>query len=108
VHFLHAGRHGGVHAVRERVQALADQHPNVQAVFLYDEPRPDDRPHAVGRVTPAVLAQHLPADRDVDLYFIGPKRFMQSVRRHALDLGVASERLRWEFFGPLEQFEEAA
>jgi nitric oxide dioxygenase len=108
VHFLHAARHGGVHAFRERVQALADQHPNVQAFFLYDEPRPHDQPHAVGRVTPEVLAQHLPADRDVDLYFIGPKRFMQSVRRHALDLGVAPERLRWEFFGPLEQLEEAA
>jgi nitric oxide dioxygenase len=55
-----------------------------------------------------VLAQHLPADRDVDLYFLGPKPFMQQVRRLALALGVPEERLRWEFFGPLEALEEAA
>lgn len=108
VHFLHAARHGGAHAFRERVQALAAQHPNVQAFFLYDEPRQGDQPHAVGRLTPDVLAQHLPADRDVDLYFIGPKPFMQAVRHQALGLGVAPDRLRWEFFGPLEQFQDAA
>ncbi|WP_066341659.1 NO-inducible flavohemoprotein [Azohydromonas lata] len=108
VHFLHAARHGGVHAFRERVQALATQHPNVQAFFLYDEPRQGDQPHGVGRLTPDVLAQHLPADRDVDLYFIGPKPFMQAVRHQALGLGVAPDRLRWEFFGPLEQFQDAA
>lgn len=108
VHFVHAARHGGAHAFRDRVQALAAQHPNVQAFFLYDEPREGDRPHAVGRITPEVLAQHLPADRDADLYFIGPKPFMQAVRSHALALGVPAQRLRWEFFGPLEQLEEAA
>jgi nitric oxide dioxygenase len=105
VHFLHAARHGGAHAFRERVQALVAQHPNVQAFFLYDEPREGDRPHAKGRLTPEVLAQHLPADRDVDLYFLGPKPFMQAVRRQALKLGVHEERLRWEFFGPLESLE---
>ncbi|NML15421.1 NO-inducible flavohemoprotein [Azohydromonas caseinilytica] len=107
IHFLHAARHGGVHAFRERVQALATQHPNVQAFFLYDEPRAGDKPHGVGRLTPEVLAQHLPADRDVDLYFLGPKPFMQSVRKHALALGVHPERLRWEFFGPLEALDAA-
>jgi nitric oxide dioxygenase len=108
IRFVHAARHGGVHAFRERVQALAAQHPNVQAFFLYDEPREGDQPHAVGRLTPEVLAQHLPEDRDVDLYFLGPKPFMQQVRSHALALGVAENRLRWEFFGPLEALEEAA
>ncbi|WP_157266820.1 NO-inducible flavohemoprotein [Azohydromonas aeria] len=108
VHFVHAARHGGAHAFRGRVQALAEQHPNVQAFFLYDEPREGDRPHAVGHLTPEVLARHLPADRDADLYFIGPKPFMQAVRQHALALGVPAQRLRWEFFGPLEQLEEAA
>ncbi len=108
VHFLHAARHGGVHAFRERVQALEAEHPNVQAFFLYDEPRTGDQPHAVGRLTSQVLVQHLPADRDVDLYFLGPKPFMQQVRRLALALGVPEERLRWEFFGPLEALEEAA
>lgn len=108
IRFVHAARHGGVHAFRERVQALAAQHPNVQAIFLYEEPREQDEPHFTGRLTPEVLAQQLPGDRDVDLYFLGPKPFMQAVRRQALGLGVPAERLHWEFFGPLEALEEAA
>lgn len=108
IRFVHAARHGGAHAFRARVQALAAQYPNVQPYFLYDEPREGDQPHAVGRLTPEVLAQHLPEDRDVDLYFLGPKPFMQAVRRQALALGVPESRLRWEFFGPLESLEEAA
>lgn len=108
IRFVHAARHGGVHAFRERVQALAAKHSNVQAVFLYEEPRAHDEPHISGRLTPEVLAQQLPSDRDVDLYFLGPKPFMQAVRTQALNLGVPAERLRWEFFGPLESLEEAA
>jgi len=102
IHFVHAARHGGWHAFGPRVQALAAEHPNVRPYFVYDEPRPQDRPHAVGRVDAALLADQLPADRDVDLYFLGPKPFMQSVHAASLAAGVAPTRLRWEFFGPLE------
>ncbi|AKJ27414.1 NO-inducible flavohemoprotein [Caldimonas brevitalea] len=107
VHFLHAARHGGVHAFRERVAQLAAKHANVRVHYLYDQPRPQDRPDSVGRLSADVMAAHLPADRDVDLYFLGPKPFMQSVLATALSLGVARERLRYEFFGPLEALQPA-
>ena len=68
----------------ERVKALAAQHPNVLPFFVYESPRLQDRPDAVGRVNNAMLAELLPADRDVDLYFLGPKPFMQAV--HAAGL----------------------
>jgi nitric oxide dioxygenase len=55
----------------------------------------------------ALLAELLPADRDVDLYFLGPKPFMQAVHAAGLAAGVAPERLRWEFFGPLESLQAA-
>lgn len=102
IHFIHAARHGGVHAFRERVDALASQHANVRATYVYDAPRQADQPHAVGFVSPEQLAQHLPPDRDVDVFFIGPKPFMQAIQRMGRELGVAPERLRHEFFGPLE------
>lgn len=105
--FLHAARHGGTHAFRERVEEIARRHPNVRAVFVYDEPREGDRPHATGRVTRELLEQALPADRDADLYFVGPKPFMQLVLALGLSVGVPRERLHWEFFGPLESLEEA-
>jgi len=100
IRFIHAARHGGVHAFRERVDALAARHGNVQALYLYDEPRAHEAPHRAGRLTAELLAEQLPADRDVDLYFLGPQPFMQAVRRHSLALGVAADRLRHEHFGP--------
>lgn len=100
VHFLHAARDGAVHAFRARVDALAAAHPNLQARYVYDAPRPGDAPHATGLMTEHLLADWLPATRDVQLYCLGPVPFMQAVLRHARRLGVAAERLHVEFFGP--------
>jgi nitric oxide dioxygenase len=102
IRFIHAARHGGVHAFRSRVDELAAHHPNVSVVYVYDQPRPQDRPHATGVVSPELLARQLPAYGDVDLYFLGPKPFMQAVYRNGLALGVAGNRMRYEYFGPLE------
>jgi nitric oxide dioxygenase len=107
IEFIHAARHGGVHAFRERVQALAEAHPNVRPFYVYDAPREQDSPDAVGLITQDLLAQRLPADRDVDLYFLGPKPFMQTVYASGRALGVPEQQLRWEFFGPLETLQEA-
>jgi nitric oxide dioxygenase len=107
IRFIHAARHGGVHAFRERVDQIAARHDNVEVLYVYDQPRADDRPHATGMVTRELLAQQLPEDRDVDLYFLGPKPFMQAVYRNGLALGVAQDRLRYEFFGPLEELRAA-
>lgn len=57
------------------------------------------------RPTPRVfsrelLEQWLPAERDLDAYFLGPKPFMAQVRRHLQALGVPAEQSRYEFFGP--------
>ncbi|MCW7536879.1 NO-inducible flavohemoprotein [Aquabacterium sp. A7-Y] len=108
IHFVHAARHGGVHAFRARVEQLVEQHRNVRAVFIYEQPRAQDRADATGRLTRALLARELPADRDVDLYFLGPKPFMQAVHDMALALQVPAQRLRYEFFGPRDVFESAA
>jgi nitric oxide dioxygenase len=107
IRFIHAARHGGVHAFRARVDALAAQHANVEVLYVYDQPRPEDQPHATGLLTQELLARQLPADRNVDVYFLGPKPFMQAVYRSGLALGVARERLRYEFFGPLEELQAA-
>lgn len=100
--FVHATQGGHVHAFRARVDALAEAHANVKIAYLYDAPRPGDLPHRLGRVDAALLAEQLPADRDVDLYFLGPKPFMRAVFAHALALGVPRSRLHYEFFGPAE------
>ncbi|WP_431103744.1 NO-inducible flavohemoprotein [Roseateles noduli] len=103
IRFIHAARHGGVHAFRERVDVLAAAHENVEALYVYDAPRDGDEPHEIGYVTDALLARHLPEDRDVDLYLLGPKPFMQAVYRAGRSLGVPAGQLRYEFFGPAEE-----
>lgn len=102
VHFIHAAQHSAVHAFRDRVDALAQAHPNVQPLYLYDQPRPGCAPHRVGRVSTDLLAGLLPEDRNVDLYFLGPKPFMQQVFASAKALHIPESQVRFEFFGPLE------
>lgn len=102
IRFIHAARHGGVHAFRARVDALAAAHANVEALYVYDAPRDADRPHATGFVTKELLAQALPPDRDVDFYFLGPKPFMKAMYANGVALGVPAQQIRYEFFGPLE------
>src|SRR5690606_15766544 len=108
IEFIHAALNSAPHACRDQVEQLAQQHPNVRPYFVYNEALPQDRPHAHGFVTEQVLDARLPADRDVDLYFLGPKPFMRSVYRSAQALGVPPQQIRFEFFGPLEDLNAAA
>ena len=64
-------------------------------------------PHATGFVTEQLLGERLPADRDVDIYLLGPKPFMRSTYRAAQQLGVPHQQIRFEFFGPLEDLTAA-
>ena len=98
--YVHAALNGAVHAFRKRVDSLATEHPNLRHVYIYSEPLPDDRPHYRGLVTPEILQRYTPADADI--YFLGPKPFMVQINRMLRDLRVAAERVRFEFFGPME------
>ena len=101
VHFIHCARNADVHAFRRSVDALAERHAQLKRFYCYEEhsdaaPAPD----AVGRLSERQLAEWLPADRDVDAYFLGPKPFMAAVRRQLKALGVPEQQTRYEFFGP--------
>ena len=98
IHFIHCARNARVHAFRTWVDELAEQHPQLQRFYCYEEH--DDGADHVGLLTEEVLAQWLPADRDADVYFLGPQGFMRSVKRHLKALGVPEQQSRYEFFGP--------
>ncbi|MNG36332.1 Flavohemoprotein [compost metagenome] len=51
------------------------------------------------------LAQWLPAERDLDAYFLGPKVFMAQVKKHLHELGVPERQCHYEFFGPAAALE---
>lgn len=77
MHFIHAARHGGVHAFRGAIDALAARHPQLKRFYCYEERRDGDaEAHALGYVDETNLRKWLPETRDVDVYFLGPVAFV--------------------------------
>ncbi|SFW61872.1 nitric oxide dioxygenase [Pseudomonas sp. NFACC19-2] len=100
IHFIHCARNAEVHAFRDWVDGHAAEHPQIRHYVCYSEPREGDRADASGFLSRDLLEQWLPAERDLDAYFLGPKPFMAQVKRHLQALGVPAEQSRYEFFGP--------
>ncbi len=105
--FVHAAQNSAVHAFREHVDQLVARHNTLQVRYVYDQPLPGDEPHLRGLVTRELLAGLMPADRDVDAYFLGPRPFMVQVNAILGELGVPAHQVRYEFFGPLESLDAA-
>ncbi|MGW8391938.1 NO-inducible flavohemoprotein [Pseudoduganella sp. HUAS MS19] len=101
IRFIHAARHGGVHAFRDHVDGLAKRHPQLKRHYIYAEER-DGQPgaDAIGLLGNKELGEWLPPSRDVDAYFLGPLPFMQAVKRSLRELGVPEAQTYFEFFGP--------
>ncbi|MDX1802953.1 MAG: NO-inducible flavohemoprotein [Alcanivorax sp.] len=100
IRFIHAAISRDHHAFRERVDALAGDHEDVSAHYLYEEGLPGEGAHGEGRISRQWLDQWLAPEGDC--YFLGPLGFMQAVKRQLTELGVPAERQRFEFFGPSE------
>lgn len=100
IHFIHCARHGEVHAFRDWVDAHVAEHPQIRHYVCYSEPRAGDQADAEGFLSRELLERWLPAERDLDAYFLGPKPFMAQVKRHLQALGVPPEQSHYEFFGP--------
>lgn len=101
VHFIHFARNRSVHAFRDAIEALQARHAQLQRFYIYDEHAGETQaPHATGLLSSEQLAQYLPASRDVDAYFLGPKPFMRRVKHQLRELGLPEAQTRYEFFGP--------
>ena len=106
VHFIHFARNRSVHAFRGAIDARKARHAQLQRFYVYDEPSAEaDAPHATGLLSSAQLGALLPASRDVDAYFLGPKPFMRRVKKQLRELGVPEAQTRCEFFGPASALE---
>ena len=86
-----------------RPDALAEQHDNLKINYVYSEPMEGDVAHDTGFFDQAKLRAMLPANPDMDVYFLGPKPFMQNCQKLLNELGIPAENQRYEFFGPLEE-----
>lgn len=103
VYFVHACENGAVHGFRDEVLALADRRPGITPHFCYRNPTAEDLTHSAchsqGLISRETLQQLLPLD-DYDVYLCGPRPFMQANWRLLRSLGIAAQRIHYEFFGP--------
>ena len=98
--FIHCARDRGVHAFREKIDALVDANAQLTRRYCYEQA--GDGMDLHGRLSTDVLAQWLPASRDADVYFLGPVGFMRSVKQSLQELKVPEAQVHYEFFGPAQ------
>ena len=100
--FVHGARNGSAHAMKGRIEALADTHRRLTSIVFYDAPLDSDvqgydHDHVglvdLRRVSEAVLKP------DADYYLCGPIPFMRMQIETLRALGVAEDRLHYEVFG---------
>jgi ferredoxin-NADP reductase/MOSC domain-containing protein YiiM len=101
VHWLHGARDGASLAFADEVSDLLGALPGARAVVALSRPRPGDSYDRVGRVDAAVLAT-IPDPTAAQWLICGPPAFMQDVAAALADLGVPSDRVRREAFGPAQ------
>ncbi len=109
VHIIHACDNSSVHAFADEVRELASQREGVQLHFCYRHPLERDLQAGLhqlsGLITREQLQRCLPLD-DYDFYLCGPSAFMQLNYGVLRSLGVAQNRIHYEFFGPATVLEQ--
>ena len=95
--------------LRGEVEALAAFHDNASVLFCYSEPRSESP--TVDEVRYGLLdeglLEELAPEGDPSFYFCGPDAFMGRALSLLQSRGVPSERIHYEFFGPLQALEAA-
>lgn len=105
VQFVHCTQNGGMHALGTHVRELAAASGGIETTFFYSRPESGD---AVGRdfdisghLSLDWLASHTPIG-EAEYFVCGPLRFLRDFVPGLAQRGVPTERLHYEFFGPVE------
>ena len=109
--YIHGTRNGREHAMGAHVRRIKGAHNNVQVHTRYSRPGPDDLEgrdyDSAGHADIELLKQVLPFD-DFDFYLCGPTPFMRSLYGGLRSLGVAEDRIHYEFFDPASVLKEVS
>lgn len=93
VNFIQCARNEKVVAFSDDIQAKINALPNATYMALYSDEG--------NLITKELLAQKVAEDTDV--YVCGPVGFMEAVLKHLHEIGIADEKIHYEFFGPAMQ-----
>lgn len=100
IYFIHCARNAAVHGFRDWVDQQAARHPQLKRFYCHAEA--GGEADAVGMLDQHLLSRWLPAERDVEAYFLGPRGFMKAVNGALKALGVPEHQAHYECFGPAE------
>lgn len=102
VTWLHACEHGEVHGFKTAINDKLTQHANLTSYVWYREPTKTDvlgqDYDFEGTMNLTLIADKIVSD--AHFYFCGPIGFMASIKQQLLVLGVPSEQMHYEVFGP--------
>ncbi|MUG64848.1 NO-inducible flavohemoprotein [Paenibacillus campinasensis] len=102
--YIHAAKCGSQHAMRDHIEQLTVQHPQLRSYVIYESPEQEDQCHKTGYIDLELLQET--TDPGSDFYFCGPVPFMRAVYSHLKAMGVPADRAHYEFFGPAGTIEQ--
>lgn len=104
--FVHGAENGRVHAMAERVRALAAAHSQIELAAFYARPAADDvrgeHYDEQGFITLDWLKANTPFEQ-ATFYLCGPKPFLRALVNGLAAEGIDASRIRYEFFGPADE-----
>ncbi|URL06334.1 NO-inducible flavohemoprotein [Avibacterium sp. 21-595] len=95
VSFIHACRNADVHAMKNHIDSVKAQYPNVSTFTVYEVE--DEQADATGRLNLSQIPTAL-LPKEADYYLCGPMAFMQAQYNALVELGVPVAQIHFEAF----------
>ena len=100
IFFLYGARTSDDFNFREELAYLEKRHSNLHVAAVMEHAGGPAWTGAVGMISKAFIAQSVPEIARRRVHICGPPRMMDAVRSELLELGVATDKIRTEAFGP--------
>jgi ferredoxin-NADP reductase/phenylpropionate dioxygenase-like ring-hydroxylating dioxygenase large terminal subunit len=103
VYFVHGARSSRVHAFGRQIRELASTHPEFKTHVCYSRPADGDvlgRSHDTQGVVTIETIKKLLSFGDYEFYLCGPMGFMKALYDGLSAMGISSDRIFYESFGP--------
>lgn len=101
--FFYGLRNRAEHVMKEQLEAIAREHPNVFLYVCYSKPEATDELNRdynyEGRVSVDLFKEVLPSN-NFDFFVCGPGPMMQTVTEGLKEWGVPDKNIHFETFGP--------
>ncbi len=110
---IQASLHERSQAFTASIDVLAAKHSNLKKHYRYSAAAPENVIRNISAETSegfvdAALIESMVGTTDADFYFCGPKPFMINIYQSLVGLGVSTEQIHFEFFGPRAEIESSA